>query len=932
MAPPETVDPHSFLTATVRQMPLLGLYGREHELGVLNGFVDQLAGGAGGALVVRGEPGIGKSALLAAATARARDQGMHSLSAVGVQSETDIPFAGLHQLLGPMLHLADGLPARQRGALLAAFGRSDPIATELYLIALATLELIGDTAHGSPLLLIVEDAQWLDQATCAALAFVARRLAAEPTAMLIAIRNGHAGSFNNAGLPELRLEGVDGAAAGALLDAQAPELHPVLRERLLEEAAGNPLALIELPKVLPSEHLDDGALLPSRLPLTARLEGAFAMQQSELPDATRSLLLVAAADDGGVLGEVLNAATILEGAAVTGDVVTPAVAAGLVEIEGTGLRFRHPLVRSAIYQAASLAERQAAHSALSEVVIDQPDRRVWHRAAARLAPDEQVAAELDQAAARAEHRGALAVAFNALERAAEFSEDTGRKGSRLVRAAETAFEIGQEEPALRFLRAADSLDLAADVRTRLSWLREVYSGSDWSGAPKADSFVDLAERMRVEGHVDLALKALVTAAERCWWENRDQETRDAVVAAAERLPIAEDEPALLAILAYADPVQRGALVINRISRMTPDASDPAGLHLVGAAACGVWAFDLALGFLDAAVDGLRSQGRLGLLAQALTAQAWAAVHLARQPLAVSAAEEACRLAEETGQPRWAATAQLAQAAIAAERGDLEVADALAHKAETLLLPTVATPMLALAQFARGRGAVAHQFYAEGFEHHRRTLDPTDPAYHPHIGAWGLSDLVEAAAHSGREDAAEKYLEQLESLAAATAGSLLHATAGYARSMVADHEDAEALYQTALDRDLLQWPCYRGRMLLWYGRWLRRQRRAAESRAPLRAARETFDALAFPALAQSARQELRAAGETSRRRVPEAWDQLTPQELQIARLAAEGLSNREIGERLYISHRTVGYHLHRIFPKLGITSRGQLHAAGISLVK
>jgi ATP/maltotriose-dependent transcriptional regulator MalT len=318
----------------------------------------------------------------------------------------------------------------------------------------------------------------------------------------------------------------------------------------------------------------------------------------------------------------------------------------------------------------------------------------------------------------------------------------------------------------------------------------------------------------------------------------------------------------------------------------------------------VWAYDLALGFLDAAVDGLRAQGRLGLLAQALVVQAWAAVHLAREPLAVSAAEEAFRLAGETGQPASAASAQLAQAAIAAERGDFERADALARQAEAVLLPMGATPMLALGQFVRGRAAVAHQRYPEGLAHHRRTLEPTDPAYHPFVGAWGLSDLVEAAAHTGSKDKARAYIEQLESLAAATSGSLLRATAGYARPFVANDED---------------------------GRWVRRQRRVAESRIPLRAAREVFDALGFPALAETARQELRAAGETSPRRIPEAWDELTAQELQIARMAAAGLSNREIGERLFLSHRTVGYHLHRIFPKLGITSRGQLHAAGIGLV-
>jgi DNA-binding CsgD family transcriptional regulator len=919
-------------SVTVRQTAPRGLYGRERELAVLNGMVDDLDGGVGGALVVRGQPGVGKSALLAAVRERAKDHGIQLLSAVGVQSEAHLPFAGLHLLLWPVLHLAEELPPHHRGALRAAFGEPNDTAPELYLIAFASLELISEAAESSPLLLIVDDAQWLDQPSCAALAFVARRLQADPTAILIALRDGGDQPFVDSGLPELRIEGLNEEAAAALLDARAPHLPPGLSERLLEQAAGNPLALVELPKVLRAEHLSEGALVPSRLPLTARLEQAFAMQQSELPRVTRSLILVASADDSDLLAEMLDAAAILEGVEITVDALGPAVRAGLLRIEGTRLRFRHPLVRAAIYQAASAARRQAAHSALSEVLAGQPDRRAWHRAASSLGPDEAVAAELDDAAARAERRGALAVAISADERAAELSEVPARRGRRLLRAAEMAFELGRHEAGLAFLRAAEPLDLEVEERTRLSWLREVHSGADWSRAPRVDSLVELAERMRVNGHVDLALKLLVRAAQRCWWESPDQATRAAVIAAAERIPVAEEEPALLAILAYADPVKRAAIVIDRITRMTPDAPDPVALYLVGSAAGAVWAYDLSLRFLDAAVDGLRAQGRLGLLAQALTAQAWAAVHLAREPLAVSAAEEACRLAEETGQPASAAAAKLAQATIAGERGDFEGAETLARQAEAVLLPMGAISLLALGQFVRGRAAVAHQRYPEGLEHHRRTLDPTDPAYHPFVGAWGLSDLVEAAAHSGGDNAAKAYLEKLECLAQATSGSLLRATVGYARPMVAGDEDAEALYRTALERDLANWPCYRGRMLLWYGRWLRRQRRVAESRAPLRAAREVFDALAFPTLAERAREELRAAGETSRRRDPDAWDRLTPQELRIARLAAEGLSNREIGQRLYISHRTVGYHLHRIFPKLGITSRGQLRAAGITPVR
>lgn len=914
----------------VRDTPVRRLYGREPELGVLNDLTDRLHGGAGRALVIRGEAGIGKSALLAEVAARARDHRLRVLSATGVQSEARLPFAGLHQLLGPVLHLGEGLPPRQRAALLAAFGMSDQVAPELFLIGLATLELIGGTAASSPVLLIVEDAQWLDQPSYAVLGFVARRLAAEPVLMLIAVRDGLQSPFDDSGLAELHLEGLRESDAGALLDAHAPGLEPGLRERLLEEAAGNPLALVELPAALRSEDLGDGALPQSPLPLTARLERAFAAQESELPAATRSVLLAAAADDGCVPAEILNAAAILEGAGVTADAFTPAIAIRLVEIQRTRLRFRHPLVRSAIYHGASLSQRQAAHAALAEVLAGQPDRQVWHRAAATLGPNEQVAAELDNAAARAIGRGAVTVAIPALERAAELSEDPASRGSRLLRAATMAFDFARPGLGPQLLRAAEPLDLPAEMRTWLSWLRENYAEAGWSGEAKIGSFLEMAERLRADGRADLALESLLTAAQRCYWGNPSQETRAAVVAAAERMPLPEDEPALLAVLAHADPVARGALVIDRISRMTPDAADPAGMYLVGSAATAVWACDLSLGFLGTAVSGLRAQGRLGMLAQALVAQAWAAVHLAREPLAVSAAEEGCRLARETGQQRWAIAAQLAQAAIAAERGDFDAVEALAGKAEAVLLQMGADPMLALVQFVRGRGAVAHQRYPEGFDHLRRALDPADPAYHPFIGAWGLSDLVEAAAYSGKKDSARAYLGQLESLAAATSGSLLRAAARYARPMVADDGKAEALYQAALERDLTSWPCYRGRMLLWYGRWLRRQRRVAESRAPLRAARDLFDALAFPQLAESAGQELRASGETSRRRAPVAWEQLTPQELQIAQMAADGLSNREIGEQLYISHRTVGYHLHRIFPKLRITSRSQIHAAVLGL--
>lgn len=898
------------------------LLGRERELAAIDDLLDHLAD-RGGALVVRSEAGLGKSALLDEAARRGGELGMTVLRTAGVPSETQMGFAGLHRLLKPHIQKIADLPGPQRDALSSAFGLTNGAAPDIFLIALAALDLLADRAADAPLLLLVEDAQWLDADTCEVLAFVARRVELEPIVLLFAVREGHRSRLEEARLPELRLEALDEEESAHLLDEHAPGLAPEARRRLLDAAGGNPLALLELPRAVVSDEVDASVVL-APLPITERLERAFSERVFELPEGTRAVLLVAALDEGGGLNELLEAAAALEGRPVTAGELAPAEAAGLVLLSDAGVRFRHPLVRAAIHRAATTSSRQAAHAALANAHSENPDRSVWHRAAACAGPDEQVASELEAAAARAVRRGAPAVAAAALERAAELTAARSSRGSLLVRAAEMEFELGRSDLALRLLAQARPLELGQEERARLTYLLEAADEDSWSGAARVASFAEIASEMTSTGGPDLALKSLLTVARGCWWGNPTQETRDLVVAAAERLPVGEDHPALLAIVACADPVKRGAVVVDRISRMTPDATgDPAAMHLVGTAATAVWAFDLSLGFLGRAVDGLRAQGRLGLLAQALVSQSWAALHLAKETLAMSAADEAARLARETGQSRWAVAAQLAHATVVGERGDLEKADALANQAEAELLPMGAQAMLALVQFVRGRGAVAHQLYSDGFDQLKRVLDPKDVAYHPFVGSWVLADLVEAAAHIGRRDDAAVYLGELESLAGRTSGPFLRATLGYARPFLASDDKAEELYQTALGSDMSNWPCFRGRLLLNYGRWLRRQRRVAESRAPLRAARESFDALAFHGLADLARQELRASGETSMRRTPDARDQLTPQELQIAQMAAVGLSNREIGQKLYLSHRTVASHLYRIFPKLGITSRSQL---------
>src|SRR5919112_1220540 len=403
------------------------IFGRERELARLERLVDGVSE-HGAALLVRGEPGIGKSTLLAAASRRAEAAGMRMLRATGVQSEAQLPFAGLHQLVMPVLGHAEHLPAPQRTALLAAFGMVEAEVTDRFLVALALLELLSDVAEQEPLLVVAEDAHWLDRSTASVLGFIARRVEHEPIVVLAASREGEESPINDAGLPTLRLGGIDDEPAGELLDTYGGQLAPPGRGQNFGQAGGNPLALVELPVLLGTDERAGRSRLPSPLPLTEHLERAFAAQAAGLPSVTRKLLVLAAVDDGGDLGEIVAAAAVNAGGEPTAEGLVPAIDARLVEVAGTRIAFRHPLVRSAVYQAASLVERNAAHFALAEVLADRPDRQVWHRAAALVGPNESVAAALEAAARRARRRGAIGEAIDALERAVELSEDRARKG------------------------------------------------------------------------------------------------------------------------------------------------------------------------------------------------------------------------------------------------------------------------------------------------------------------------------------------------------------------------------------------------------------------------------------------------------------------------------------------------------------------------
>ncbi|MFC4031576.1 AAA family ATPase [Streptomyces polygonati] len=912
------------------------LVGREAETARLRAVADGVRE-HGGALVLRGAAGAGKSALLSEAAEYAAAGGVRVLSVSGVESETRLPFAGLQRLLYPLRAAAELLPVADREVLRAALGGADPAVPDGYRVALTVLDLLVGVARQAPVLLIAEDAHWLDDRTTEVLVLLARRLECERVVLLAAVRDGYDARLDAAGLPELAVAPLTEEAAAALLDRHSPGLEPESRERLLAAAAGNPLALTELPGAWAGlERPDEGAFLSEPwLPLTARLERAFTGRFAALPAPTRALLRIAALNDGASLAETLAAAR-----RATGDRpgeepddrpgvedLVPAVGALLVETDGVELRFRHPLTRSAIRQGMTLPERRAAHAALADVLAGQQDRRSRHRAAAAPPPDETVAAELQASAARAERRGATGAAVAALEQAARFSEDPVLRAERLLLAADFAVELGRREVVARLLAEASQVELSPQQRARVVWIGGSFDEGLRNPTADAGTLAALAATVAAAGDTYLAVRVLWSAAQLCYWSEPGAGARRFVVRVAEGMDLDELDPWLLAILAYAAPIERGAVVIERLRRRGPSPYDDARTdRMLGTAALLVGSYDLAQSLSAAAATGLRRQGRRGLLARAVGAEASSAALLGDLATAVPAAAESGRLAHETTQPYLYGLMRAVEAAVAALRGDRDRAAALAAEAEQAGLPVGARPVLARAQLARGLAALGAGEFAEAYAQLRRLHDSADPCYHLALRCYAVGDLADAAVHCGRGAEISGIMREMEAVGLATPSPALHAGLRFARALLAADDEAEELFAEALAADLTRWPFARARAQLAFGEWLRRQRRAADSRAPLRAAREAFDALGAIPWSERARQEMRASGEGSRRRRPEEQARLTPQELRIARMAAEGLTNREIGQKLYLSHRTVSSHLHRIFPKLGVASRAELSMA------
>ncbi|WP_436535007.1 ATP-binding protein [Actinoplanes sp. HUAS TT8] len=889
---------------------MASLFGRSGEIHRVSALVGALPT-RGAALVVRGEAGIGKSALLAVAVDVARGSGLQVLSVTGVEAESHLDFAGLHQLLTPFLRLAEALPGPQRTAVLTAFGMADAPPPDLFLIALASLNLLAEASSLAPVLVVVDDAHWLDPATAAVLAFVARRIAVEPIGLMVAARDGFATPLDAADLPVLRLAPLDPEAAEELLDTRAPDLPPSTRAAILANAEGNPLALTELPEV--AGRLDPAG---NWLPLTTRLEQAFAGRLSGLPEATATALEVAALNDGDGLAETLAAA------GVTAADLAPAIEGRLVTVDQGRIRFRHPLIRSAVHHRIDGIRRLAVHTALAGVLDATAERRLWHRAAASEGADERIAADLDDAAQHAQQRGAVAGAVRTLEIAARLSTDGHRRVERLLLAAIWATEIGRRDEMDRLLDLIGPAALTPDQQARAAWVRGRFDNHLAQSIPGARALVLFARDAIDRGETDLALDLLQAVSLLCAFTEPGVEIRESVVAAARRLTVDGDDPRLLLVLAFAHPVACGADVLARLQRPAP-AVDGAAYRALSTSANAIGEYELCLALAAPALIHLRTQGRLALLTRALAVQGRAAVNLANLSIAVPAAEETIRLAREISLPPIEALGWAQSARIAALRGRFGEFEACAAQAELLATPWRAAAVLSMVQHARGLAALAAGRHREAVEPLLRIFRPGDPAYHLLHGWDAIGDLAEAAARGPARLRVTEIVGELEKVAEQMPTAALRVGLGYAVAVLDGDEQA---FVDFLATDLTAWPFVRARAQLVYGAWLRRHRRRAESRVVLRAAREAFDALGTVPWSERARQELRASGETSTRRAPDALDRLTPQELQIAQLAAEGLTNREIGQRLYVSHRTVSTHLHRIFPKLGITSRAALREA------
>jgi DNA-binding NarL/FixJ family response regulator len=892
---------------------------------MLERLLNAVRAGESRALVVRGEPGVGKTALLEYLVEHA--SGCRVARAVGIQSEMELAFAGVHQLLTPMLDRLERLPGPQGDALRTAFGLSSGAAPDRFLVGLAVLSLLAAVAEEHPLVCLVDDAQWLDRASAQVLGFVARRLEAESVGLVLAAR---VPGDELAGLPELAVEGLGEADARTLLEAALTgPLDAQVRDRIVAETRGNPLALLELPRGLTPAELAGGFALPDAMPLSASIEESFRRRLEALPADTRVLLPVAAADPVGDPVLVWRAAERL---GIPAQAAAPAAEAGLLEV-GTQVRFRHPLVRSAAYRSASLPERQEVHRALAEVTDPEldPDRRAWHRAQATPGPDEDVAAELERSAGRAQARGGLAAAAAFLQRSVALTQDPARRRDRALAAAQASLYAGAFDTAIGLLAAVEAGAVDELQRARVDLLRgQVASASAGTEAPA--QLLRAAKRLeRLD--VELARETYLDAWGAALFAGPLASAANLldVSGAARSAPPPAQPPhpsdllldGLVLLIsegrAAAAPTLRRAVRAFRGEGMSVKKGLQWGV-LASTAAVEIWDFESWDALISRQMELARDAGALAPLSIALNGEGIVVAWCGDLAAAARVIVEADAVTEATGTRIAPYGAML----LAALRGRKAEAWALI---EAAIKDAAAGGEGLAVQFAHWATAVLYNGlgrYEDALAAAQQASDVTPELF---ISVWALPELMEAAIRSGNAELAPDALARLLESANASATDWGLGIAARSQALLSEGESTERLYREAIERlsrTRLRPELARAHLL--YGEWLRRDGRRLDARAQLRTAHDMFAAIGMEAFAERARRELLATGEKVRKRTVETPNQLTPQEEQIARLAGDGLSNPDIGARLYISPRTVEWHLHKVFAKLGVTSRQGLASA------
>ena len=901
------------------------LLDRQQERATLDGLLENLRSGHGQALVLRGEAGAGKSALLDYVAGAAAD--MRVARIAGVESEMELAFASLHLLCAPLLDRLESLPVPQRDALGVAFGMREGGAPDRFMVGLAVLTLLSDAAEDRPLLCVVDDAQWLDRESAQVLAFAARRLLAEPVGLVFAARDP---GEQLRGLADLEVLGLPDPEARELLASVVRfRLDERVRARILAEAAGNPLALLELPHGLNPGQLAGGFGLMGAQTVPARIEEGFRRRLEALPSDTRSLMLVAALELTGDSMVVWQAAERL---GLSLSAASAAESDGLLDI-GTGLRFRHPLVRSAVYSAASPPERRQAHRALAEATDRDrdPDRRAWHLAAAAPGPDEQVAAELERSAGRAQARGGMAAAAAFLQRAVELTPEPALRSWRALGAAQASLQAGAFEAAAELLAmaAAGPLDELQQARVDLVRGQLAFASSAGGDAP---SLLVKAARQLEPLDAALARQTYLDAWYAAMFAGRFAGAGDLreVSQAARSAPPPPGAPRPsdllldgLAVLVTEGRAQAAPL-LRRSARafareQIPMTERRRWSRVSTVAAVMVWDEECWHAIQARELQACRDAGLLAQLVIWVNAMALLTIWRGDFAASASLIAEAEAIAAATGTRHGPLGAVLLAGFRGAESEAAPLTEAVSTAAR-------AAGQGVAIQFSQWTSAILYNGLGR-YETALAEAQAAEQAPELQVSTWALPELIEAATRTGQTQLAAEALGRLAE--ATSVGQTDWGQGIYARSraLVSDGDEAERCYREAIAR--LGRTGFRpelARAHLLYGEWLRRERRRAAAREQLRTAHDMLAAIGMQAFAERARRELRATGETARRRTASPHEHLTPQEAQIAQLARTGLSNPEIAAELFLSPRTVEYHLAKVFTKLGITSRRQLRQA------